>query len=727
MRHKKPEESEKPAEEKALEERVDAMMDTHRSSDDPTTAVPAPVGKKSSLLTEAPAKEQPSAPLLTGRLLKQIPVDDETFETDPSKPYQILTSNLSIDKLDELTESMTDDETPSESVVPTPPEPATEPGKEDNAEMRTDLDDPVTDKAVDDIVAKEGDMVLAAEDAKAAHQAKPKSPGRKDKVLLLLKNKWTWLGILVVLGIILGVPATRYKLLGLVIKKSISITLLDSKTASPVNNAEVQLAGSTAKTDGNGMAHLRVRLGPGTLVIKKQYYRNFQTSFFTGFKVPSQPARIKLLATGRLVPVTILNKVTGSPVNGAEIKVLDTAARTNFKGQAIIALPANATKYTAKLSLAGYNPAEVSVQIVDSVVKANNFELTPAGHIYFLSNLHGNVDVVRANLDGTGRKTILEGTGHEDPNTTSLLASRDWRYLVLKARREASTQSALYLIDTSSDKVTQFDSGDASFNLVGWYGHSFVYDLSRNNLSNWQSNRQILKSYNADNMQLNQLDQNKAEGSAGAHAYQNFYNFYIVNGALVYNTQWYTYTASGFNYDLSGKTDTIRAIQPDGQNKKDYQSFPAGVNDYIQAVLYGPNAAYYAVHENSSNKINYYEFEDQAVKTADIDSSAFTKTYPTYLFSPTGNKTFWTELRDGKNTLFTGDSSAKSEKQVTGLSSYSPYGWYSDRYLLVSKNSSELYIMPSGSLLPARQPLKITNYYKPAQTYNGYGYGYGGL
>ena len=35
--------------------------------------------------------------------------------------------------------------------------------------------------------------------------------------------------------------------------------------------------------------------------------------------------------------------------------------------------------------------------------------------------------------------------------------------------------------------------------------------------------------------------------------------------------------------------------------------------------------------------------------------------------------------------------------------------------------------MPASGLGSGQQPVKLTDYYKPAQTYNGYGYGYGGL
>ena len=61
---------------------------------------------------------------------------------------------------------------------------------------------------------------------------------------------------------------------------------------------------------------------------------------------------------------------------------------------------------------------------------------------------------------------------------------------------------------------------------------------------------------------------------------------------------------------------------------------------------------------------------------------------------------------------------------VASLSDYKTYGWYSDDYLLVSKNSSELYIMAKTG---SKDPIKISDYHNPALTYVGYGGGYGGL
>ncbi|MDB5164639.1 MAG: hypothetical protein JWL89_265, partial [Candidatus Saccharibacteria bacterium] len=376
----------------------------------------------------------------------------------------------------------------------------------------------------------------------------------------------------------------------------------------------------------------------------------------------------------------------------------------------------------ATVQIKGYNTAKVSIQVTSNVVTGNTFKVTPSGHIYFLSNLSGNIDVVKTNLDGSGRTTVLAGTGKEDPNTTSLLATRDWRYLVLQAKRD-TTHSALYLIDTATDKLTQFDTSDATFNLIGWYGHNFVYDLVSNTTPQSQNSHELVKSYDAENTQLNQLDQTQAEGTATSYGYQGFSNFYILDNAVVYSTHWYTYDSTPTTYDLSSKTDAIRAVQPGRQNKKDYQTFPATNVSYIQAALYEPQAVNFAAF-TSDNKTSYYTFENQSIAAANLSENNFNKDYPTYLLSPDSSQTFWTELRDGKNTLFTGNNNAANKKQIASLSEYSPYGWYSNDYLLVSKAKSELYIMPvSGS----SKPLKITDYYKPARTYNGYGYGYGGL
>ncbi|HXY18185.1 MAG TPA: hypothetical protein VEH48_02070, partial [Candidatus Nitrosopolaris sp.] len=53
-----------------------------------------------------------------------------------------------------------------------------------------------------------------------------------------------------------------------------------------------------------------------------------------------------------------------------------------------------------------------------------------------------------------------------------------------------------------------------------------------------------------------------------------------------------------------------------------------------------------------------------------------------------------------------GDSTGDNQKTVQNLSDYSAAGWYTNNYLLLSKNGSELYI----SDLKGDTPIKITDY-----------------
>src|SRR6185369_16053847 len=114
--------------------------------------------------------------------------------------------------------------------------------------------------------------------------------------------------------------------------------------------------------------------------------------------------------------------------------------------------------------------------------------------IYFLSKASGKIDVVKTNLDGTDRQTVLAGTGKEEDTDTILLASRDWKYLALKSRRDGKAVK-LYLIDTSNDKLTTIDEGNATFDMVGWQNDYFVYYVYRNNVKSWQPKGSSLKSY----------------------------------------------------------------------------------------------------------------------------------------------------------------------------------------------------------------------------------------
>lgn len=522
--------------------------------------------------------------------------------------------------------------------------------------------------------------------------------------------------------ILFGVPVTRYGILGVIVKNDVQVTIIDSETNVPVSGVDVSLRGKFAKTDGEGKATLNgVRVGSGELKATKKYYKDTTAKVLTGLK--SKPKAVKLEATGRQLPVHIVNKITGENIAGVAIRVADTEAQTDQNGETTVVLPASQQKMEAKLSKDGFNEITVQITVNNATVKDNTFGLTPSGKVYFLSKKTGTIDVVKTDLDGSNRQTVLAGTGSEEDGNTILLASRDWKYLALHSRRDG-TRASLYLIDTSSDKLVEIDSGDASFSPIGWSGHHFAYTVLRTNIPAWQPKATALKTYNADTLQLQTIDETNAEGSSSNdYAAESLSNVYILKDTLLYTKNWNAGYYSA--YRLAGKRMGIYGVKSDGSNKQTLKDFDAGNSAYFNAVLSSPGEVYYGVYGSVEA---FYEYEDGKLsETKDFNNSAFGKFYATYLVSPTGNASFWYEPRDGKNTLFIGNIDGENGKELASLSEYVPYGWFTDNYLLMSKNSSELFIQPVGGAGARGQVLKISDYHKPNYSFQGYGYGYGGF
>jgi hypothetical protein len=578
------------------------------------------------------------------------------------------------------------------------------------------LDNSETDKAVDDIMAKESDTILAVDDLLADQKATQKTKSSwTDSLKKILRNKWTWIGLAVVLCLLFALPYTRYKILGTVLKKEITVTVVDNQTDTPVSDALVAVSGASAKTDAYGNATLKAGVGKRVVTITKQYYRNSTATYFVGLS-SSHALRVKLLATGRLVPITVQNTISGQPLAGVLVHVLATTAKTNNNGLATFALPTNAQSYSATISAAGYNTDHATVVVTSLKTASNSFDLTPSGSIFYLSKQSGTINVDKANLDGSDQQIVLAGTGDETASTTRLIASPDWKYVVLEANR-SGIHAALYLIDTSNNQVTEFDSSTATFNLIGWYGDDFIYALTTSQ-NPWQDGVQAVKDYDASNEQLNELDQTQGSGTSSSYGQQTFSNYYILGDALVYNTQW----SEQGGYDLSSDNDTIRVLSLSSQIKKDEVSLPAANTGSMQATRYLPQAAYFATQNASKGFVTYYQYANQTTQEASISKTTFDAAYPNYIPSPSGDHTVWETTTNGQNLLFVGDENGGSQKQIESLGNYVPYGWYSDNYVLISQDNDRLYIMPSSGLAANHHPTSIASYYEPATDQSGYEY-----
>lgn len=535
------------------------------------------------------------------------------------------------------------------------------------------------------------------------------------------KKRWTLPTTLLALLIILVlIPVTRFFLMGWFWQETVSFTVYDSQNHSRVTQATVKLDGKTAKTDGNGQINVQgVHIGTRSLEIEKKYYKTSKSEVTVDVFSRNKNRDVTLEATGRLNKVTVTNRISGDAVKGVLVDAGEgNQARTDEKGIANVVIPAEKQNMSVILKADGFNDAKLTIQ----QGKESTLQIVPSGKMYFLSKASGKIDVIKTNYDGSDRQTVVAGTGQEDDNETSLLASRDWKYLLLKAKRENS-KTALYLVSTSDGTISNIDQGDADFSLIGWSGHRFLYTVYRNNIPYWQAKRVALKSVNAENKQLATIDENSSTNEQYVGAVESLANFYILDNQVTYTKSW-SAVNSYYTGSLAGKQMVIASANPDGSNKKTLKTFPQEQSSYINAKLYKPQEVYYAI--TTGGNTQYFELEDGAIKGVSSSDSAFSQQYPTFLVSPDGVKTFWTESRDGKNALFVGGKNAENEDQLTTKSEFKPYGWMTDSYLLMQKNNSELYITTKDQIKKGGESLKISDYHKPSINYPGYGYGYGG-
>jgi hypothetical protein len=544
------------------------------------------------------------------------------------------------------------------------------------------------------------------------------------------RKKWTIpASVLLFILILAAIPFTRYGIAGLAIKHDVTVKVVDATADTPVSGATLTAGSVSVQTDSAGNATLRhLKAGHHKVVLSKKYYKDETVDVLSPLFGHSTAPSVRLTATGRQVKIVVTNLINKHALADVDIKVAGTTAKTDQDGSALVVLPVGTADQTAQLSADGFNDAQVTVKVSNGKIQENDFNMTPAGKVYFLSKLSGKIDVVKTNLDGTDRQTVLAGTGNEDDRNTVLLASRDWKYLALLSRR-AGPSPTIYLIDTSNDSSSVIESGSSSFQLVGWAGDKFIYKVVSSDVQPWQAGHESIKSFDAPSKKVSVLDQTQVDDVQSNYWYESesYGPIYAYDDQVIYIKNW-TYGLAFSPASSSAKQSTLNSVKADGTNKKAIRSFAAQDPSLVQsafldAVALKPDSIELRFYDGNSD--NFYNYGNGQVKSdPSMTTATFYNSTNTYLLSPSGNNTFWSEPRDGKNTLFIGDEEGENGKQIATLSDYSPYGWYTDNYLLMSKNASELYITDNST----KQTLvKISDYHKPAVSFQGYGGGYGGL
>jgi len=549
---------------------------------------------------------------------------------------------------------------------------------------------------------------------------------------------WRWfawiapLAVLLLAAAALAVPASRYPILALFLKRPFTVSVVDSKTNTPVSGASITLDGATETAASDGKASFNARVGKHAVQVSMKYYQSTSVNVFVGIKAQQNSAAVQLSATGRQVPITVTNKITGKAVANATVKVLDTSATTDNSGKATIVLPTTAATQGATITASGYNEANVQVQVTSQAVSANTFTMVPAGQVYFLSNQSGHIDVVATNLDGSNRSTVLAGTGNEDPTYTVLLASRDWKYLALLSRRDGGEHAKIFLINTATNKTAVMDTATADYALVGWSNHTFVYRADMYNNNPWQPGGNILRSYNADSGKTTDIDQTTAAGTQSSYIYSYVGYAQIVSDRVIYGFGWNDYNSNYTPNNLGGQKISMMSANVDGTSKTDLRdvNIPNGTTyAYATALMQSPQIVDIETAIGSQSPVFYtYQYQNNTVSQSNtITSASFgaaQQSHVNYLLSPAGTASLWSVARDGKQTLYVGDANAASGNAIASQSDYGVYGWYTDSYVLVQKSNSELYIMSAAG----GTPMKISDYLRPnVLVSTNFSSGYGGL
>ena len=113
----------------------------------------------------------------------------------------------------------------------------------------------------------------------------------------------------------------------------------------------------------------------------------------------------------------------------------------------------------------------------------------------------------------------------------------------------------------------------------------------------------------------------------------------------------------------------------------------------------------------TTDKPRSYQYLGGTLAEVNMTTEQLLRAAPQYHAGPTGLY-LWDESVNGAYQSYVADADLKSRRAVGPAGDFRAYGWYGDDYVLLSRNDSELYIMPLTADGQAA-PQKITDYHRP--------------
>lgn len=578
-----------------------------------------------------------------------------------------------------------------DSATVTAAEPSTDSSNEapKDKEDRPIDDDPKTDAAVDDILAKESDQLLAVQDGHVPHAELPhKKRGFWGSLghffAAWWRNKWArWITIVILFAAIAAVvtiPKARYAVLNTVgVRSSASVVVLDNTTQLPLKNVTVTIGDKKSLTNRDGKATFKnLKLGDYQLMIKRIAFAPYKQKVTIGWG--SNPlGSYKIKATGVQYVLLVTDFVSGMPVEGAEVLSDEANALSDKNGKIVLTVEdTDTTKLDVSLSAKGYKSQRLTL---DAAIEApTKVVMVPAAKEVFVSNQNGKYDVYSIDMDGQNRKLVLAGSGNESSNI-SLVVSPDGTRAAMVATRDNMRDAdgyllqALTIIDLAQGTSVTVDHAE-QIQLVDWVGNRLIYRMTLAGASAANSQRSRIISYNYETNARVQL------------ANANQFNAILSTRGFVY------YTASSTDPDA---TMGLFKVKSDGTNRKRLSSdetWTALRTSYNVASVQTPDGwrSFDIAHETFTKigqpaTVANVPFVDNADSTASI----------------------WTELRDGQGALLLHDTSKNSDKILARQDGIAqPIRWVSD-HLIIYRVSNTSETADYAISTKGGQPHKLTD------------------
>jgi hypothetical protein len=538
--------------------------------------------------------------------------------------------------------------------------------KDSDEEKIPDVDPVITDEetsqAVDDIIAKESDALLEAEDEKLgkAFESKTKK-GIAESIKGFFSAWWNnpkarWITIFVLLASIVtifAIPTSRYYVLNSVgVRGTASITVIDESTGQPLKNVNVKIVGASAKTDSSGVAEVKeVKLGKQTLTIEKRAFAPQQESITVKLGKNTLP-QVRLKPTGVQYAFVVNDYLSGKPVDKAEASSGEATALSDGDGKIKLTIDASDDDKPFEVTMKKEGYRDEKVAMTSDIKTEQIINIVPSRKHAFVSKRSGKYDVFSIDVDGKNEKLLLAGTGSEkDDIALAIQPNND--VIALVSTRDSKTNKDGFLLSTLT--IIQPESGEASsvttserVQVVDWIGDNLIYVQATEGASATNPKRHRLMSYNYKTKQNNEL------------ASSNYFNDVVAAGDKIYYAPSSAYQKNGaelyrVNSDGGNKT-TILNQEVWNIFRIDYDNLALSVGKSWYNVRIG---------------------EDKATVLPSQPSNLVSRIY---VDANDKKNSLWVDNRDGKGVLLNYKIDTKDEQTLRSQSGLkNPIRWLNNK------------------------------------------------